>query len=34
VAQKAQSLLIDDFAGSAAEDTVRFGLDSMSMRST
>jgi len=27
VAQKIQTLLIDDLDGSAAEDTVRFGLD-------
>jgi nucleoid-associated protein Lsr2 len=27
VAQKIQTLLIDDIDGSAAEDTVRFGLD-------
>ncbi len=27
VAQKVQTLLIDDLDGSAAEDTVRFGLD-------
>ena len=27
MAQKAQSLLIDDFDGSAAEDTVRFDLN-------
>ena len=27
MAQKIQTLLIDDIDGSAAEDTVRFGLD-------
>ena len=34
MAQKIQTLLIDDLDGSAAEGTVRFGLDGTGMRST
>ena len=34
VAQKVQTLFIDDLDGSAAEGTVRFGLEARSMRST
>jgi hypothetical protein len=34
VAQKVQTLFIDDIDGSAAEETVRFGWTARSMRST
>jgi hypothetical protein len=34
VAQKVQTLFIDDIDGSAAEGTVRFALDGTTMRST
>jgi hypothetical protein len=34
VAQKVQTLFIDDLDGSAAEGTIRFGLDGTNTRST
>ena len=34
MAQKIQTLFIDDLDGSDAEGTVRFGLDGADMRST
>jgi hypothetical protein len=34
VAQKVQTLFVDDIDGSAAEGTIRFGLDSSTTRST